>query len=310
MTPSGGLNRLLKQLTTEDWLGPLVDAARPSEPERWEDPSLFVRPSAAGGPCTLDLQLTQVGHRGAIRPGLRALMDAGTQAHERITNTEYMNSGVLIAGEVRLTRYLDDTPTHIWYGISPGTFDTEQLTAPAGPVAWSGEADLIVRHPTSGLMHVGEIKKANSFRVKRLPPDTGDPEDMARKMLRAEPKYMRQLARYVGEFLEHFGPRMSDLAFFHWENANTQELRIIWVRVEPWLIEDARANADVAESATAEGRVVDFPFKKGSPTCSRCDRQRLCNQLREGDEESWLKVRTAVAKVNEMRPPTTARGAG
>ena len=302
----GGLSRLLKQLKVDDWLGPILDATRPSEPESWGEPSLFVRPSAAGGPCALELQLIQLGHRWPISSGLRALMDAGTQAHERITGSDYVRSEVLVFGEVRLTTYLDDTPTHVWFAYGPTGPAPPMQEAPPGPVEWSGEVDVIVRNPVTGTVHIGEIKKANSFRIKRLPAEAGDdPAVMARKMLKAEPRYVRQLARYVAEFRSHadaLGEEISDLAFFHWEDANTQATRIIWIRVEPWLVADARAFADVAETATAEGRVVEFPHKRSSPTCSKCDRRKLCNQLREGDESAWQTVRTAIETVNATRP--------
>ena len=298
-----GLNELLRQKRRGDWLGPRIEAARPFEIERWETPKRYVRPSASGGPCALEQQLELLGHRGAIDAALRAIMDAGNDVETRVRGY-YTGAGLLRASNLRLWDYGEG----YWVAAerSGGTYVEPVYAEPyAGcppegidpgeeDVVWSGELDVLVADD-AGKLYVGDIKKMNSHRKRKLPPLADDPSSNALALQRAEPKYAAQLFQYIEKVGATLG--VEGEAFLHIEDANFNAYEIRWVCPTLEQIAWANERADRAAAASRLGILLEQPFPKSSKQCRACHKKRVCGLLRAGDQDTHALVMEQMREV-------------
>lgn len=269
MTDRAGIARLLKQMSTGDWLGAAIDSSKVGpEPERWVTPNIEVHPSSAGSSCPRDIQLGMLGHKTEIKSQNRRRMDNGTDAHSRWTK-ELADKGLLVSGGVRLKV----------------------------PGEWSGEYDLLCRNPKTGATHLGEIKTINSNGYSSLPPQDPDPARMAYAMAKSKMAYTYQLCQYYVMFRGQIEGGLSPDCFFLFENTDTQAFKILWVRFDEKMMEAAFKNSTIARDATMKGDLIPMPFRRRSITCSRCYRELICYRIQDGEKAVVDKVNSALAAV-------------
>jgi hypothetical protein len=270
-----GLDRLLRQLKSNDWVSRALDGIGVQPEDAWVPPKLEINPSGTGGPCALDIQFGMLGHRTPIAPKNRRRMDNGTMAHRRWS--EYFEqTNLLVVASKRLKQ--------------------------AG--VWSGEIDVIVKSPATGSFHVGEIKTTNSNSFGRLPRQVADLDAMALAMAGHNKAYLFQLAQYVVKFKQAYSA-LSDEAFFLFENTDDQDYRVLWLRIGANLKRDAFLNGELARQATIDGRVIERPFAKGSSTCKRCYRRKVCDDYHAGIGDVVQRVEEAMFKAGQLPPPST-----
>lgn len=306
-----GLAALIEQRRTNDWLTPLLGRASVTEPEGWGRSRTYVSPSSAGEACERDVQLSQLGHSTGFNEKSRDRMDNGTFAHTRITE-KMERAGVLVASNVSMVVFADDFVS-FERGLRGDAL--EAAKAAHGYVAWRGELDVLVGTSSeANVVHVGELKSANTRKYQALPRINPDKVAMARIMLQAEAKYTRQMTQYVvllQRYIDRWRPglRVSDECFLLYEHTDSQEYRVIWMQPDEMVREDAFKRAGLAVEATAAGHLIERPFEADSRTCRSCFRKRVCNALSAGDEAEWTSVRTAIAKVQaeltSAGPPRT-----
>lgn len=261
--------RLLKQMSTGDWLGPAIDSSKVGvEAERWVTPNIEVHPSSAGSACSRDIQLGMLGHKTDVKSQNRRRMDNGTAAHARWTE-ELQAKGLLVSAGVRLKI----------------------------PGEWSGEYDLLCRNPKSGATHLGEIKTINSNGYSSIPPQDPDPVRMAYAMFKSKPAYTYQLCQYYVMFRDRVEGGLSPDCFFLFENTDTQGFKIIWVRFDERMMADAFKNSTAARQATLDGHLIAPPFRRRSITCSRCYRELVCYRLQDGEKAVQDRVDSALKAV-------------
>lgn len=240
-----------------------------------------------------------LGHGTGFNERSRDRMDNGLSAHERVTK-KIEGSNALVKGGLRVTEFYDGFVSfedHM-YGSK-----LKSMIAQHGIVMWTGEADLVVARPgNERVLYVGEIKTANSRKFQALPKQVVDKEAMAKLMWRAEKGYTRQLTQYVvvlQRFIHQWRPdvTVSDEAFFYFENTDNQDYRIIWIRPDETLREDAFKNANLAIEASARGELIERPFSRDSRTCGSCYRKRVCDAIEDGDRDEWTNVKTALSTL-------------
>lgn len=270
MPEKQGVARLLKQMSTGDWLGAAIDSSKVGvEPERWVAPNIEVHPSSAGSACPRDIQLGMLGHKTEVKSQNRRRMDNGTAAHARWSE-ELQAKGLLVSAGVRLKV----------------------------PGEWSGEYDLLCRNPKSGAVHLGEIKTINSNGYSSLPAQDPDPVRMAYAMFKSKPAYTYQLCQYYVMFRDKVEGGLSPDCFFLFENTDTQGFKIIWVRFDERMMVDAFKNSTAARQATLDGFLIDPPFRRRSITCSRCYRELVCYRIQDGEKAVLDKVDSALKAVS------------
>lgn len=269
MPDKQGVARLLKQVSSGDWLGPIIDASRVGvEDDRWTQPNIEIHPSSAGSICSRDIELSLLGHKTSIKALNRRRMDNGTDAHARWSK-ELADKGLLVSAGVRLKI----------------------------PGEWSGEYDLICRNPKSGESHLGEIKTINANGYASLPPQDPDPVRMAYAMAKAKLAYTYQLCQYYVMFKDKIEGGLSPDCFFLFENTDTQAFKIIWVRFDTTMMEAAFKNSNAAREAALEGYLIDPPFKRRSMACSRCYRELICYRIQDGEPPAIAAVEKALADI-------------
>lgn len=312
-----GLAEYLRQKAADDWLSPLITDHRRarSRAEGWGEPATYVSPSMVHSPCALNAQLAMLGHHDAFSDRGIVRMDNGKDVHRRLT-AELDEVGALRAYELRLTTFADG-----WRTFDPDVFNDEhelserglELIDEHGAITWSGEADVMVHRPGEPRrLYVGEIKSANRFAFGKLPPQVDDPVVMARRML-AVPGYVggyvRQLLTYWVKLREvwtdfYADEELAETSFLLFENTDTQEFALRWVRPDPALLVEVARPALEAQAATAEGRLLDAPYVKRSTICSECWRERVCYALQDGDEDEWLRARAALRTAADRMATT------
>lgn len=271
--PSTGIRNLIKSYQSDDWLTPLYEKAlqEDAEPEHWEDPVFFIRPSVAGGACEREMQLYGLGYRSAFAAGIVERMANGTDGHTRITK-RFFKAGLLPAGTEGPTRITDENGR-----------------------TW--EADLVTVRPLDGRYYLGEIKTMNSNRYKRFPAQVADRVEMAKLILKAEPKYLRQVVNYY-TFLKKQGLPVEEDIFFFLEDTDSQKWKILWFRVDDFIIQDTFKRPKIAEAALREGRLLDPPHPRRGYVCRKCPSESICYQLQDGNTELWEKVNKALQILN------------
>lgn len=267
----------VSQLRTGDWLGDLIDRHHDfgDLPDRWIDPDPFIHPSASGGACARSYALGFLGHRPAGTFNSPRRRDNGTDAHVRWTR--YFNEiGVLWAGGLRLTT--------------------------SNPLYWSGESDLIVRNPKTGALHVGEIKTMHSQRYARVPDQSGDWVDMAKRLQLIESHYVSQLVQYVWMLNLKLGTSME--AFFLFENTDNQDYKLRWLRVDEELVDRVVEPMAQGQRAALRGKLMKAPFGKRSQQCTNCRARRLCFDLQAGKVDAVQAVNDAVDRLRFKELPS------
>ena len=269
-----GTARFLKQLKSEDWLGQRIDGVyADSRQERWGEPNTEIHPSGAGGPCPREIELSLLGHRAPIQAKNRRRMDNGTKSHERWT-IDLAAAGVLESASTRLKF----------------------------PGEWSGENDLLLKNPTTGSRHIGEIKTMNFRRYATVPPQLPDPVQMAIMMETSERGYLYQLIQYLIRYRQ-IDPTISETGVFLFENTDNQEYKLRWVKPTSEMKERALKNSNIARDAVIRGELLDPPFKRKSITCRKCYRESLCYTIQDGDEATLEKVNNALFVIGNKPLP-------
>ena len=265
-----GLNRLLTQLKTEDWIGRMIDTHQELQsPERWGYANLDIHPSSSGSPCARDVELGMLGYRTAIKPKNRRRMDNGTFAHTRWEGY-FKDMGILYASEVNVK---SDDPQ------------------------FNGTCDLVVQHPTTGKLMVGEIKTMNQARWRKVPDQHENHNIMMRHLMATERPYVYQLSMYVRMIPKVMNWDISNECFFLFENTDTQEFKIRYCEPDEQLIDEAFANSLLAQHAAKEGKLIDPPYKRDSLTCTMCYKKTMCYLLQDGDEDAWENVNNALKSI-------------
>lgn len=239
-----------------DWLSPLLETAslRESEdPRGWVEPDSRIHPSSAYGKCPRSVQLGMLGHRYEFVKTNQRRLDNGLAAEKRWQG--YMEkAGILVEANLKLR--VDDPP-------------------------WSGEIDVIIRDPATGLLHVGEIKTMNHERYGRIARQLKDREKMMNELLPVEPRYVYQLTQYLVMAGRFFKERLSPVGFFLFEDTDTQEFKIRWCKPDQVLQDVAFRHGLRAQEACNRGELLPPPFARESDECQGCPRRALCFQLQD-----------------------------
>ena len=230
-------------------------------------------------------------------------MDSGNEVEARVRGY-YVTAGVLVASNLRLWDFgegywstaerIGGTYEHPEYAPPYAERLPEGVDPEDEHIKWSGELDLLVRDSDDRL-YVGDMKKINSFRKRKLPPIADDPADNAAALQRAEPKYAAQLFQYIDKFGATLG--VEGEAFLHIEDSNFNGYEIRWVRPGPEQIAWAYERSDEAVASSRLGVLIPQPFAKSSTQCRACRCTRLCNMLRAGDTQTHKIVATRLKQV-------------
>lgn len=265
-----GLNRLLTQLKTEDWIGRVIDNHQErANPERWKEPDLTIHPSGAGSPCAREIELGLLGYRTAIAPKSLRRMDNGTYAHSR-WERDLKDVGILHSCEVNVR-------------------STDPL--------FNGTCDIIIENPTTGKLHIGEIKTMNANRWRRIPDQQQDRRIMMRHLMTVERPYVYQLTQYCVMIPKVLGLDIDPECFFLFENTDTQEFKIRYGIPDDRLKEEAFANVLEAQKAGMRKELLKPPYQRGSSTCEHCYKKEMCYKLQDGDEEATEDLNAQFAKL-------------
>lgn len=295
----GGLSQLVQSLRAEDWLTPKLRESAETRAPGWGRVRTYVSPSAGGSDCARDAQLAMLGYDSGFSEKSRDRMDNGIYGHRRITE-KYRRAGVLVADSLWITQFVDGSTSFEdeMHGEKLGDYVEER-----GAVTWTGEMDVVVgRSPGATTVHVGDLKTTGSHQYVALPRQHTDRVAMGRLLLNTQPRYVRQLARYVLKLREvaelwRPGTLVSSEAFIHWENTDSQDYRVTWFTVDDHLAAEATRNPELAVSASLRGEVIERPFARGSRTCKGCYRRAACDALEDGDEDTWERAREALETV-------------
>lgn len=264
--PKQGLSRLLSQIKTDDWLSRMIDLHQDKMyPERWVDADPTIHPSSSSS-CARDVELGFLGYRGKIPAKNRRRMDNGTDTH------------------TRWDRYFEDLG--ILYASELNTLSTDPL--------FNGTCDLIIQNPLDGKYLVGEIKTMNEARWKKVPEQMPDHTRMMRTLMLTEKPYVYQLTKYFVMIPKIHQIELSG-GFFLFENTNTQEYKIRYVQPDEKLKKEAFETESLAQESFFEGKLIDPPYSRTSPACTRCYKKDICFRLQDGDEDAWLRVNQRLA---------------
>jgi len=289
-----GLNDYLKSLRSEDWLTPLYRAGADVQGPGWGNPRTYASPSAGSGDCEREVQLSVLGYNTGFAEKNRDRMDNGSAVHERV-QARFDKAGILYKAELALAFFRDGH-------IHEGSFDSSEARAEAiadhGYITWQGIVDVLAKRPGGNSLYVGEIKSMGQWRFKKLPEQLDDWERMTTVMLRAESSYTRQMMHYMAKAREA-GYDIAPEAFMFFEDTNTQDYRVIWVKPTAAHFEEAFLRPNMAVEATREGVLLDPPFDRMSPTCRKCYKALVCNALRDGNETELRAVEAQLAKAKE-----------
>lgn len=263
----GGVGRLLRQVRGDDWLSTAVDRAiqRRAERPAWATPDARIHPSASGSPCARAIQIGMLGHREPVTPKLQRVFDVGH------------------SGQERWMGYLRDAGLHVEESLRERDDD------------WSGELDVIVRHPVIDRRHVLELKTMNSHRYRRIPAADPDPVRNAYRLWEAERGYTGQLVQYLVRFQESRG--LDDVAILLVEDKESQDYLVRYIQPDVRLRELVFQVPMEAQRATWEGRLIDPPFRRMSPTCRACRKEEVCYGLRDGDLDVTERVERALKEL-------------
>jgi len=248
----GGLLGLMRSLAASDWLTPVMDEFfSKRQPEDWWAPSCHLHPSGAVDPCQRSIQFGLLGHKSAVEARLGRIFDNGKSMHIRWT-AYFAEQGMLRAWDIKLTM--------------------------RDPLMVGGTADLIVRRPTDlkNELLLGDLKSISSGGFKRLPPP-GDGRSNLYSLAKLHPKYVGQLLTYLRAC-----PIKMD-GFLLFEDKDTQEYKTYLITYDEAMWRKLLANAEVAQVACVEGRLIEAPFLRSHPTCRACWHRELCFRLQGGD---------------------------
>jgi len=268
-----GISRFLKQIRDKDWVGENLDQQLFREGNKNglnSPPVLSIRPSSSGGNCSRAIQFSMLGFREKMKPQNLRRTRNGTAAHDR-WNDEFEASGILVAKNVRLK---------------------------VEEIGWSGECDVIVKNPLTNESFILEIKTMNAFRYKSLPEQTEDLEQMARMFAIQERSYMYQLAQYIKIFKDT-EYKTSDVGIFLFENTDTQEYKIRYVKPDTKLMNDLFALPMVAREYSKRGELIEPPFVRTSKQCRACYKESLCYRVQDKDPETLKAVEYALDMVKD-----------
>jgi len=252
MANTGGLIGLMRSLAADDWITPLMDEYFVKRSvEDWWSPSCFLHPSGAVDPCQRSIQLGLLGHKSPVEARLGRIFDTGKSMHVRWT-AYFAEQGMLRAWDIKLT--LRD------------------------PLMVSGTADLILRRPvaTRNELLLGDLKSISSGGFKRLPPPR-DPRTNLYALAKQHAKYIGQLLTYLRAC-----PIKMD-GFLLFEDKDTQEYKVYLIAYEEAVWRTLLSNAEVAQGACIEKRLIAPPFLKGHPHCRTCWHRDPCFRLQDGD---------------------------
>ena len=270
----------LRQVQVEDWLSPAVDAVD-EQAERWQAPAATIRPSACST-CPRDVQLDMLGHRSANGAQGRRRMDNGTGAHVRWVD-RLARAGLLVADSQRLRELADGT-------------SLLNLSPPAGTaVFWSGELDVVVRHPVTKLRYIVEVKTMNARRWGLVPAQDPDHARMARLLALRERRYVHQLTQYLVKLAPALGAE--DTGIFILENTDTQQYKVRYMRPDGQLRLEAFRAALEARAHTLRGELVPPPYARRSAECRRCYQEAACYDLQDGVEPIVGEVQRRLQEV-------------
>ena len=292
-----GINRLLSQLRTEDWISPALDAAVKTEPAGWNGKTaIHIKPSSAGDSCPRSVQLGMLGHVTGFAAKNRRRMDNGSDAHERIEG-EYTAAGLVHRLELKFTLFSDGTAFagNYWDAPKPG---------PGRELMYRGAVDVVAVRPddaTPGMVYLGDIKTTNSWRFGRVPPAVADRGEMARHLWRFDAGAVRQCITYremLRGYREALGlPEIADDLFIHYENTDNQDDRVVWFTPSAKMVEEALAGPLQARQACLDGELIEPPFEQNSTVCRRCYRESVCYDLQMEDEDSCKAVAKALTQT-------------
>lgn len=267
------LSKFLRQIKNNDWVGEWLDQQLFREGDQQatnSPPVLSIRPSSSGGSCVRSIQLSMLGFREKMKPQNLRRTRNGTAAHDR-WNAEFKAAGILVAANVKLK---------------------------VPEIHWSGECDVIVRNPVTNENHILEIKTMNSNRYRKIPEQAADYEEMAKSLLYVEKPYVYQLMQYI-EIFKNTEYKTTDTAIFLFENTDTQEYKIRYLKPSEAMKKEAFRLPLEAQDWLKKGILIDPPFARTSQTCRLCYKETLCYKLQDGDPEATKKVEEALALVKE-----------
>jgi len=289
-----GLNDYLKSLKSDDWLTPLYKAGADVQGPGWGNPRTYASPSASSASCPRDVELSVLGYSTGFAEKNRDRMDNGTAAHERIQR-RFDRAGILYKAELGLAFFRDG---YIFEGSFESRDAREAMQDEHGHLIWQGVVDVMASRPGSNKLYVGEIKSMGQWRFKKLPEQLDDWERMATVMLRSEASYTKQAMQYIVKAREA-GYDVADEAFMFFEDTNTQDYRVVWIKPSQAHLDLAFQNAEIALEAVREGFLVEPPFERMSRECRSCYKASICNLLRDNDPTEVANVERQLQRAAE-----------
>lgn len=262
----GGVGRLLRQLSADDWVGREVDKyfETKASPETWRKAASAIHPSGAGSPCERELELGMLGYRPAFSGPSRRRMDNGTDMHKRWER--YFGEAQLLAAA--------------------------ELPVKADDPVVSGRLDVVLKNPATGRLVLGEIKSVNSYGYRQLPRSMSDWTKNAASLAAWNNPWGRRYLLQFCWYLKYGRLHGSgfDEGFFLFENKDTQDYKVVYVDPAVEMVQEAMVKPTVAQRAFVEGVLLDRPFARRSPTCRRCEKETICDLLEDDDDETWAIV--------------------
>lgn len=263
------LRSLVGHIRTGNWLERAIVNYDSSfdESEKWVAPNINIHPSGSASKCVRFIQLGMLGHRFAQTLSRRR-MDNGTKIHE-VWNVIFGNMDLLYSCDVPLQ--LTGQSLH----IGETTYES---------VFWRGIVDVVLRHPKTGKLHIGELKSMNSTRWEKIPDQLVSYEETTKALELVEDKYVGQLCQYYTMFsrFSDIADSLSDECFFLFENTDTQEIKIRWLK----FTEDKQKNVldlpVLAQYNLLNGDLLDAPFERDSSICASCSRKTVCFEIADG----------------------------
>lgn len=288
------LTTLLRSLSRKDWLTPEMEEYFEGRiPEQWWGPNPKVHPSGAVGDCSRDIQLSLLGHKTPVPGRLSRIFDVGKAMHMR-WQQYFEERGLMVLKE-------------------------EPIETDNGKLAIKGKLDIVIKAPQSvrDELFVVELKSMTSGQYRRLP-QPKEPSENLHALARLHPRYIGQWLTYSRAFdimRRQEGKSGVDSGILLFENKDNQEYQVYFLVYDEELWDRLTANAQIAQRAFLENRLVDPPYMRFSAPCQRCGRRELCYKLQEGDGEAWRQVKARLAaglkryRGRGSRASSTGKGA-
>ena len=161
-----------------------------------------------------------------------------------------------------------------------------------------GHIDLIVISPEDGAEYLCDVKSIRSEMYRNLPPEHGVVLASESPLMKRHRKYLEQLNGYM------WAPTIDlEVGCLLFENKNTQDQLIYWLRRDPKMQAEMLARHRVAAAyiQRTPQEVAPIPEERnperGDETCVACNQRYLCRRLpAKGCDYDTMRVEDAKAR--------------